>query len=136
MDLKVLQVIDLWAEGRQMPEAEVLVYERGELSVDRLQAEVARFWQDFHDPARSSAVDTELKAAGIDRAAVANVDQQNGITFEATRSGGDTTVVLIAVALAPSANRIVKDLWATVLLPRIKRRWGADAIGQEKRGQD
>ena len=135
MPLKVIEVIDLWAEGRQMPEGEELVYARGELSVDRLKAEIARFWQEFHDPASSSAVDSELEAVGIDRAALANVDPRNAITIEASRSGADPTIVLVAVALAPSANRIVKDLWATVLLPRIRRSWGADAIGQEERGQ-
>ena len=133
MPLKVLEVIDLWAEGRHMPEGEELVYARGELSVDQLQGEIARFWREFHDPA-SSGLDFELAAASIDRAALANVDQKNAITVKAITSGADPTVVLVAVALAPSANRIVKDLWATVLLPRIQERWGADAIGQKKRG--
>lgn len=135
MPVKVLEVIDIWPEGRQMSEAEELVYARGELSVDQLQAEITRFWQEFNDSS-SSALDSELSAAGINRAALVNVDPQNAITVRAITSGADPDVVLLAVALAPSANRIVKDLWATVLLPRIRRRWGDDAIGKPKRGQD
>jgi hypothetical protein len=135
MPKKMLEVIDISADGWLMSEAEELVYARGELSVDQLQAEIAQFWQEFHDPP-SSALDSELTAAGIDRAALVNVDPRNAISVEARTSGADTTVVLIAVALAPSANRIIKDLWATTLLPRIRRRWGEDAIGKEERGKD
>lgn len=110
------------------------VYSRGELSIDQIETEIAQFWQEF-DTSASSLLDSELFAAGLDQAALSNVDRRNGITIRASASGADPTVVLIIVSFAPSANRIVKDLWAAVLLPRIRRRWGNDAIGEEKRGK-
>lgn len=117
-----------------MPVADEIVYSRGELSIDQIEAEIAQFWQEL-DISTSSMLDSELQAAGLDRAALANVDQRSAITVRPGTSGADPTVVLIIVSLAPSANRVVKDLWATVLLPRIRRRWGDDAIGEEKRDQ-
>jgi hypothetical protein len=48
----------------------------------------------------------------------------------------DPTTAVLLVSLAPSANRIIKDLWKKIVLPRIRERWGDDAIGEEKRGQD
>jgi hypothetical protein len=53
----------------------------------------------------------------------------------ASTSGVDPTTAVLLVSLAPSANLIIKDLWK-VVLTRIRQRSGADAIGEEKRGQD
>jgi hypothetical protein len=117
-----------------MSDGEELVYARGELSVDRLQAEIARFWQEFDNPA-SSGLDSELQAAGLDRSAISDVDTQSAITVRAGTSGADPNVVLIVVALAPSVNRVIKDLWKTIVLPRIQLRWGEDAVGAEDRSQ-
>jgi hypothetical protein len=118
-----------------MAGAEELVYARGELSVDQVQAEIAQFWRALDNPG-SSALEAELNAAGLDRAALANLDRENAITVRAGRSGADPLAVVLLVTLAPSTNRIIKDLWGTVVLPRIRRRWGDDAIGEEKRGKD
>jgi len=118
-----------------MSGAENFVYARGELSVDQIEAEIARFWQDF-DKSSSPALAADLSAAGIDRAALAGVDREDAITVRAGTSGVDPTTAVLLVSLAPSANLIIKDLWEKVVLPHIRRRSGADAIGEEKRGQD
>jgi hypothetical protein len=82
-------------------------------------------------------VDAELSAAGLNRAALVGVDRKNAITVRAGRSGADPISVVLLVTLAPSTNRIIKDIWTKIVLPRIQRRWGEDAIGEEKkRGQD
>jgi hypothetical protein len=117
-----------------MSSAEELFYGRGELSVDQVQGEIDEFWQEF-DARTDSMLDSELRTDGIDPAGLADVDRKTAITVHAGASGVDPTVVLIVVTLAPSANHIVKDLWKTVLLPRIRRRWGDDAIGDEKRSR-
>lgn len=117
-----------------MADGEELVYTRGELSVDQLQAEIARFWREFDNPA-GSQLDPELRAAGVDRSTISDVNRQSAIVVRAGASGADPNVVLIVVALAPSANRVLKDLWKTIVLPRIQRRWGEDAVGEEKRSQ-
>lgn len=118
-----------------MSGAEEFLYARGELSVDQIQTEIARFWQDLDNP-DSSGLKTELSAAGLDLTSLADVDTENAITVRAGASGADPVMAVLIVALAPSANRILKDLWATAVLPRIRKRWGKDAIGEEKRGQD
>jgi hypothetical protein len=55
---------------------------------------------------------------------------------QAGSSGVDPTTAVILVTLAPSANLIIKDLWRKIVLPRIRKRWGDDAIGEEKRSED
>jgi hypothetical protein len=122
-----------------MHTAEELLYVRGELSADQVQAAIAQFWQTLDNPG-SSALEAELSEqlskAGLDRAALATIDRENAITVRAARSGVDPIGVVLLVTLAPSTNRIIRDLWATIVLPRIRRRWGDDAIGEEKRGRD
>lgn len=120
-----------------MAGAEDFAYARGGLSVEQIQAEIAQFWETLDNPG-SSNLEAELSAAAVDRAALAGIDRENAITVRAGTSGADPATVILLVALAPSANRIIKDLWVTVVLPRIRRRWGEDAIGEEKqkRGQD
>jgi hypothetical protein len=122
-----------------MGAAEELLYTRGELSVDQVQAEIAQFWQTLDKPG-SSALDAELSEqlnkAGLDRAALATVDTQNAITVRAATSGADPIGVVLLITLAPSTNLIIRDLWVNIVLPRIRRRWGEDAIGEEKRGHD
>ncbi len=118
-----------------MARAGEFTYARGELSVDQLQAEIAEFWQAL-DNLGTSDLEAELSAAGLDRTALVGFDRESAITVRAVTSGVDTTTAVLLVSLAPSANLIIKDLWEEVVLPRIKRRRGDDAIGEEKRGQD
>jgi hypothetical protein len=117
-----------------MPGAEEFVYARGGRSVDQVQAETARFWQALDNPG-GSALEAGLSAAGLDRAALVGIDRKNAITVRAGTSGVDLTTAILIVTLAPSANRIIEGLWTEVLLPRIRQRWGDDAIGEEKRSQ-
>jgi hypothetical protein len=114
--------------------AEELVYARGQLSVDEVQAAIAEFWQALDKP-DSSALEEELSARRIGRAALADLDRTTAITVRAGASGADPISVVLLVTLAPSTNQIIKDLW-TVVLARIRRRWGDDAVGTEKRSQD
>jgi hypothetical protein len=111
---------------------EEFVYARGELSVDEIQFEIAKFWQILGDPV-SPALEDELSAVGLDRVALANVNRENAIIVRAGTSGVDSTTAGLLVTLAPSANLIIEDLWKKIVLPRIRRRWGDDAIGEEKR---
>jgi hypothetical protein len=118
-----------------MSAEEGLVYARVALSVDEIQSEIAAFWQ-ILDNRDSPALDDELRAAGIDRAALDGVDRESAIVVEPISSGADPSAVLLLVSLAPSANLVIKDLWKKIVLPHIDRRWGDDAIGEEKRSQD
>lgn len=110
-------------------------YARGTLSIEQVKAEITKFSLDL-EKSEDAALDAELKAAGFDRKALAKTDLEHVITVHANASGTDPTSVLVIVTFAPAANRIVKDLWETVLLPRIRRRWGEDAVGTEKRSRN
>lgn len=114
---------------------EVLVYARGELSVEEIRAQIAEFWH-IIDNSGSSDLDADLSAAGLDRGMLAGVSRQDGIAVEAGNSGVDPITAVVLVTLAPSANVIIKDLWRKIVLPRIQKRWGDDAIGEEKRSKD
>jgi hypothetical protein len=117
-----------------MSGAENLFYAGGRLSADQIKAEITRFWQDA-DKASNPGLDADLSEAGLDRAALAGVDRENAITVSNSTSGVDPTTAVLIVSLAPSANRIIQDLWK-VVLKRIRDRSGADAIGEEKRSQE
>ena len=127
--------MDIHSGGLRVASAEELFYVRGDLSVDQIHGEIDKFWKEL-DAHTSTALDSELRSKGIDPAALANVDRRAAITVHAGTSGVDPIGIVIVVSLAPSANRVLKDLWKTVLLPRIKRRWGDEAIRGEKRGRD
>jgi hypothetical protein len=114
---------------------EELFYARGELSVEEIQSEITQFWQ-IIDNSGSPAVEAELSAAGLDRAMLASVNRADAIVVQARNSGVDPTTAVLLVTLAPSANLVIKDLWRKIVLPRIRKRWGDDAIGEEKRSQD
>jgi hypothetical protein len=114
---------------------EEFAYARGELSVEEIQSEIAQFWY-IIDNSGSLALEADLSAAGLDRAMLASVNRKDAIVARAGNSGVDPTTAVVLVTLAPSANLIIKDLWKKIVLPRIRKRWGDDAIGEEKRSQD
>jgi len=118
-----------------MSAGEDLVYARGELSADAIQSEIAEFWE-LLDSQGSPVLDHELRAAGLDRAAFDGIDRESAIVVHPGSSGVDPSTVVLVVSLAPSVNRVLKDLWQKIVLPRIERRWGDDAIGEEERSQD
>jgi hypothetical protein len=96
------------------------------LSVDQLQAEIALFWAELGSSRELSA---DLKHAGFNEGRLLSAKDADSITVQVDASGADPASTLLIIALAPTANRVLRDLWSTVLLPRIQRRWGEDAIG-------
>jgi hypothetical protein len=44
--------------------------------------------------------------------------------------GFGDVIVLVAI-FAPAANHAIRTLWDDLILPRIKSRLGADAVGEE-----
>jgi hypothetical protein len=119
--------------GGSAVELEELAYSRGQLSADQVQQEIARFWTELE---ASPELQEELAGAGISSDLFRDVDPSDAITVRVDSSGVDPISVALIVAFAPAANRALKDVWTTVLLPRIRRRWGDDAIGDQRRGRD
>jgi len=105
---------------------ENLTYFRGVLSAEQIQAEIARFWGELGS---SPELDAELKAAGLDSGGLSSTQEADSITVHVGASGADPVSTLLIIVFAPTANRVLRDLWTTVLLPRIQRRWGEDSIG-------
>ena len=113
--------------------SESLVYSRGMLSVVQVQDEIARFWNELGS---SSEIRAELGKAGFQPELLSDIQYADSITVRVDSSGADPASVLLIVAFAPTANRALRDMWEKILLPRILRRWGDDAVGEQKRGQE
>jgi hypothetical protein len=108
-------------------------YLRGELSAEQLREEISGFWAELKT---GSEVQAEVDGAGLNSGVLNGIERAGEITVRVESSGADPASVLLVIAFAPAANRVLKDLWATVLLPRIRRRWGDDAIGREVSRRD
>lgn len=103
-------------------------YAPGTWSAGDIQREIDSFW----DPlANDDELRQEVRDAGIDISELAGLDRRNAIAVSAGAAGFAPASVALVVAFAPTANAIVARLWETVLLPRIRRRYGQDAIGLE-----
>jgi hypothetical protein len=90
--------------------------------------EVDRFWE---EPESSKELQASLSNAGLDPQDLQQLDQRQLIKLYERGSGFDPGTVALVVAFAPLANKVGQDLWTRLLLPRIRRRWGVDAIGPE-----
>jgi hypothetical protein len=108
-----------------------LVYDRGELSVDRIEQEISDFWIALNS---SEEIQHELAEVGLDRSSLDGLDLNTAIQVTVDSSGADPASILLIISLAPTANRVLKDIWSSTLLPRIRRRWGDDAIGEDRTG--
>jgi hypothetical protein len=106
-----------------------LVYARGTRSADEVQREVDSFWDAFeHD----GELRQEVQDAGIELSELDAVNRQGGITVSVRGAGLDPALVSLIVAFAPAVNTVAVSLWKKVLLPRIRRRYGRDAVGHER----
>jgi hypothetical protein len=104
-----------------------LTYWRGSLSANQLQQEVLGFWADLD---ASPELQAALRQADVDPKELEAIEPANRITVRVDSSGVDAIAALI-LTLAPTTNRILRDVWTVVLLPRIRQRWGYDAVGDE-----
>jgi hypothetical protein len=119
--------------GEGAVETEELTYSRGQLSAEQIQQEIAKFWAELET---SSELQAELATAGISRDLLRDSNPRDAITVRVDSSGVDPVSVSLIIAFAPTANRALQDLWTTVLLPRIRRRWGDNAINDKHRNGD
>lgn len=106
-----------------------LWYGRGTRTADEIQREIHKFWAELetNDELRKELVD-----AGIDPDAVAAPDRQDAIQVSVRGAGIDPGAVSLIVAFVPAASEVLISLWNQVLLPRIRNRYGRDAIRDER----
>jgi hypothetical protein len=107
-----------------------LLYVRGTRSVEEIQQEIGRFWAEVDE---SDELRSELAAAAIDRDTLPSGGDREGAVRVGVRGAGlDPTAVAIVVSFAPVANTVLITLWKDVILPRIRRRYGRDAVRDER----
>src|SRR5438552_12518786 len=104
-------------------------YVRGTRSADEVQREIDEFWAEF---AASEQLRKEVGEAGIDPADLARLDPSTAIRTRVHGAGIGPDGVALVVAFAPIVNTAVISLWNKVILPRIRRRYGSDAIRPER----
>ena len=103
------------------------------MTVQQVRQEIDAFWEDQNSGRGFSG--EELSRIRAELAGTHDLEQSHAITVSVDSSGADPTVLLV-VAFAPTANRVLKDMWSTVILPRIKRRRGDDAVGPKANNHD
>jgi hypothetical protein len=106
-----------------------LRYARGTRSVAEVQHDVDEFWAEF---VGGEELRKEVENAGFDVTMLDGVDREGAIRVSARGAGIGPETVAIVVAFAPAVNAALISLWTEVLLPRIRRRYGRDAIGDEQ----
>jgi hypothetical protein len=111
-----------------MGERQALHYHIGTRTADQLSEDVAEFWRTYD---RDPELRGDVAKAGIDAAAIAEVDRDTSIRFSED-AGLDPLTVTLIVTFAPVAATVTRDLWTKVILPRIERRWGNGSVGGSK----
>jgi len=106
-----------------------LSYTRGTRSADEVQREIDSFWDLL---GRDDRIREEVRNAGIDISEYIGTDFHDTIHVKAKGAGIDPATVALVVAFAPTANAIAVSLWKKVILPRIRHKYGRDAVGQER----
>jgi hypothetical protein len=106
-----------------------LLYSRGTRSAEEVQREIDSFWDSLES---DDDLRKEVRNAGIDDAELEGLDRQEAISVSVRGAGLDPTLVSLVVAFAPTVNAVIVSLWKKVILPRIRRKYGRDAVGSEK----
>jgi hypothetical protein len=98
-----------------------IAYERGRLTVDELQDEVARLWNELQE---DEELRQEARSAGIDVDQLGASEAEPPVRVQPAAAGFEPGTILLIIA-----GVVARDVWKEIILPRLKRRWGADAIG-------
>ena len=73
---------------------------------------------------------------GIDISEFAGADRGDAIGVSIRGSGVDPFSVTLVVSFAPMLNVVFISPWKNVLFPRIRNKYGQDAVGPEKLPED
>jgi hypothetical protein len=101
-----------------------LTYKIGEgVSRQAIEEEIARAFKDLQ---ANADVRRKLEAAGVD--VVAAEEASAGLTVRTAGAGFAGEAVVVAIAI-----KVLSDVWTELVLPRLKKRFGADALVEQKR---
>lgn len=103
-----------------------VTYGQGSLAVGDLQTAVDAMWLSLEsDPDLSASVE----AAGID---VGELSTTQPLRIEPAPAGAFDTPAIVLTA----ASRVALHLWGSVFLPRLRQRYGADALRKERQREN
>jgi hypothetical protein len=100
----------------------------GGVSPEAVNAEIARAWEDLQNDERLRA---KVIAEGADLADLGTVDKDAAIAVSTPSGLAAETII---VAFLPVAVKIATDVWTHIILPRLKRKFGDDAIVESASG--
>ena len=94
------------------------------VSREAIENEVSKAWSDLRSDA---GVRDQLAAAGVDLSAVRDVTATDAITVRSAGSGFAGEAIVVALAI-----KVASDVWEKLILPRLLKRFGADAVVEQK----
>lgn len=105
--------------------AEDLRYEGTVVSIDELRKAADEIWSEAR---YSDEIKRIVKKHGKDPELVSGTAREDLITIRREGAGLSAEVTAIIVAFAPVAAGIAKDIWVHFILPRLKKKFGEDAL--------
>lgn len=113
--------------------SEEIRYKWADIPAEEYDKDLDDLWRELQNP--DSALSREAKDLGIDVEPLRQVDRKDAISVRTEGEGFGGETVAIVVALAPLATAtikmltpIIQDVWKHILLPRILRRKGGEAL--------
>jgi hypothetical protein len=104
-------------------------YNYKNINEKQLESMLDEYWKQLQE---DSDLATEAKAEGISLEDVRGKSRDEVITVEKEGEGFDPATTALIVAFAPVVAKVVRDLWEKILLPRILRKKGQDALTPKK----
>ncbi len=96
------------------------------LDLERVDGAVREVLREIRD----GKLDDELRRNGLERPAVPDLEE--AVSLEGPGAGlSPEAWVQVIVVFGPVAADAMRDLWRVVVLPRLKRRFGSDAVSQD-----
>lgn len=113
-------------------EEQELTYRGVRVSTRDINDDIAAFWREYES---GEAARRAVAEAGIDTALLDSLDsdaKRQAVVVEPPEGGLDPLTLAILVKFGlPVGAAVAIDLWRKVLLPRVERKWGAGAMGEE-----
>ncbi|WP_396222530.1 hypothetical protein [Gemmatimonas sp.] len=106
-------------------------------TIDELNDAIDRIWVELKE---SGALATRATEAGVDVDTLLSAPREAVIVLESRGAGLEplTTAIIVSVAttLATSAAsglaKMSADIWSEIILPALRRKFGADSIKQDQ----
>ncbi len=102
-------------------------FERGDATATEIDEVAREVLSELGDPASEASL--AARDAGLDPAALTNARSQ----VTEGEQGAEPILTTIVVGIVVSAgSKVAETLWKDVVWPRVRRRFGARALGAEK----